>query len=132
MLDMAVGVILGVAFGKIVASLVSDILTPPIGLLLGQVDFSSLFINLSGRSYPSLAAAKAAGAPTINYGVFFQTLLDFITVAFVIFVLVRQVNKFKRSESESSATTKECPACATRIPLKAHRCPHCTSDLKVA
>jgi large conductance mechanosensitive channel len=95
-LDMAIGVIIGGAFGKIVSSLVSDLLMPPIGLLMGKVDFSSLFLNLSGTAHPSLAAAKAAGAPTVNYGVFLQTVFDFIIIAFVIFMLVKQVNRFKR------------------------------------
>ena len=95
-LDMAIGVIIGGAFGKIVSSLVSDVLMPPIGLLMGKVDFSSLFLNLSGTSQPSLAAAKAAGAPTLNYGVFLQCVFDFIIIAFVIFMLVKQVNRFKK------------------------------------
>ena len=95
-LDMAIGVIIGGAFGKIVSSLVSDVLMPPIGLLLGKVDFSSLFINMSGTPQPSLAAAKAAGAPTLNYGVFLQSMFDFIIIAFVIFMLVKQVNRFKK------------------------------------
>lgn len=95
-LDMAIGVIIGGAFGKIVSSLVSDVLMPPIGLLLGKVDFSSLFLNMSGTPQPSLAAAKAAGAPTLNYGVFLQSVFDFIIVAFVIFMLVKQVNRFKK------------------------------------
>lgn len=95
-LDMAIGIIIGAAFGKIVSSLVSDVLMPPIGLLMGKVDFSSLFFNLSGTPQPSLAAAKAAGAPTVNYGVFLQTVFDFIIIAFVIFMLVKQVNRFKR------------------------------------
>jgi len=133
-LDMAIGIIIGAAFGKIVSSFVSDILMPPIGLLMGKVDFSSLFINLSEQNYPSLAAAKAAGAPTINYGVFFQTMFDFVIIAFVIFLLVRQVNRMKRHDEAVPAkpTTKDCLYCMSPIPLKAMRCPHCTSDLKVA
>jgi len=98
-LDMAIGVIIGGAFGKIVSSLVGDVLMPPLGLLLGKVDFSSLFLNLSGTPQPSLAAAKAAGTPTINYGVFLQTVLDFVIIAFVIFLLVKQVNRFKKVEA---------------------------------
>ncbi len=98
MLDMAIGIIIGAAFGKIVSSLVSDVLMPPLGLVLGKVDFSSLFLNLSGTAHPSLAAAKAAGAPTVNYGVFLQTVFDFIIVAFAIFLLVRQVNRFKKEQ----------------------------------
>ena len=130
-LDMAIGIIIGGAFGKIVTSVVSDILMPPIGLLMGKVDFSSLFINLSGQPQPSLTAAKAAGAPTINYGVFFQTILDFVIVAFVIFVLVKQINRLKR-EPPASPTTKDCPYCLSTIPIRATRCGHCTSDLKAA
>jgi len=98
-LDMAIGVIIGGAFGKIVSSLVSDVLMPPLGLLLGKVDFSSLFVNLSGTPQPSLAAAKAAGAPTLNYGVFLQTILDFVIIAFVIFMIVKQVNRFRKAEA---------------------------------
>jgi large conductance mechanosensitive channel len=133
-LDMAIGIIIGAAFGKIVSSFVSDILLPPIGLLMGKVDFSSLFINLSEQNYPSLAAAKAAGAPTINYGVFFQTIFDFVIIAFVIFLLVRQVNRMKRQDEAVPAkpTTKDCVYCMSPIPLKAVRCPHCTSDQKAA
>lgn len=131
-LDMAIGVILGGAFGKIVSSLVSDILMPPIGLLMGHVDFSSLFLNLSGQPQPSLAAAKAAGAPTINYGVFLQTILDFVIIAFVIFMIVRQVNRFKSSEAPAAPTSRSCPFCLSDIPLRATRCAHCTSDVKAA
>ena len=126
-IDLAVGVIIGAAFGKIVSSLVNDIIMPPIGLVLGKVDFSSLFISLSGH-YDSLAAAKQAGAPTINYGLFINNVIDFLIVAFVIFVMVRQINKFAKKPTE--VTTKDCPACCTAIPLKAVKCPHCTSDLK--
>jgi large conductance mechanosensitive channel len=128
-LDMAVGIIIGAAFGKIIASLVSDILMPPIGLLLGKVDFSSLFINISGQSYPTVAAAKAAGAATINYGVFLDTIVSFLVVAFAIFLLIKQVNRLKRQPPAPDPTTKACPFCASEIPLKASRCPHCTSQL---
>ncbi len=133
-LDMAIGIIIGGAFGKIVTSMVSDILMPPIGLLMGKVDFSSLFINLSGQPQPSLTAAKAAGAPTINYGVFSQAIFDFVIVAFVIFVLVKQVNRLKRQPEAppSVPTTKDCPHCLSSIPVRATRCGHCTSDLKAA
>ena len=133
-LDMAIGVIIGGAFGKIVTSMVSDILMPPIGLLMGKVDFTSLFINLSGQPQPSLTAAKAAWAPTINYGVFFQTIFDFVIVAFVIFVLVKQINRLKRQPEAppSVPTTKDCPYCLSSIPIRATRCGHCTSDLKAA
>jgi large conductance mechanosensitive channel len=133
-LDMAVGIIIGAAFGKIVSSMVSDMLMPPLGLLLGSVDFSSLFINLSDSPYPSLVAARAAGAPTLNYGVFIQTVLDFLIVGFVIFLLVRQVNALtKKPESPPGPpTTKSCSYCLSTIPIKATRCPHCTSELKTA
>jgi len=128
-LDMAIGVIIGGAFGKIVSSLVSDVLMPPIGLLLGKVDFSSLFINLSGTPQPSLTAAKAAGAPTINYGVFLQATFDFIIIAFVIFLLVKQVNRLKKPEPAAVPTTKDCPHCFSTIPIKATKCAHCTSNV---
>ncbi len=132
-LDMAVGIIIGAAFGKIVSSLVADVLMPPIGLLLGRVDFRSLFVNLSGQSYPTIAAAKAAGAPTINYGVFIQALIDFIVIAFVIFLLVRQVNKWTaKPEAPKAPTTRDCPYCLSTIPLKATRCAHCTAELRAA
>lgn len=133
-LDMAIGIIIGAAFGKIVTSLVSDVIMPPIGLLLGKLDFSNLYINLSGQPYASLAAAKASGASTINYGLFINTVIDFIIVAFVIFLLIRQVNKMKRQPEVAAAvpTTKECPYCLSVIPVKAVRCPHCTSELKSA
>lgn len=132
-LDMAIGIIIGAAFGKIISSMVSDILMPPIGMLMGKVDFSSLFITLTGQPFPSLAAAKAAGAPTINYGVFLQTVLDFVIVAFVIFMLVKQVNRFKKPDAPPSPpTTKPCPYCLSEIPFKATRCSHCASDVKAA
>jgi len=128
--DLAVGIIIGTAFGKIVSSLVNDVLMPPIGILLGKVDFSDLFINLSGRPYASLAAAKAAGAATINYGLFINTIIDFVIVAFAIFVVIRQINRLTTKPAPAAApTTKECPYCASVIPLKAKRCPHCTSEL---
>ena len=132
-LDMAIGIIIGAAFGKIISSMVSDILMPPIGMLMGKVDFSSLFITLTGQPFPSLAAAKAAGAPTINYGVFLQTTLDFVIVAFVIFMVVKQVNRFTKPDAPPAPpSTKPCPYCLSEIPLKAIRCSHCTSDVKVA
>ena len=130
-LDLAVGVIIGGAFGKIVSSLVNDIIMPPIGKLLGGVDFSSLFIDLSGDNYASIAAAKEAGAATINYGVFLNTILEFLIVALALFVLIRSINRLQPAKVEAPAepTTKECPFCGTTIPLKAKRCPNCTSQL---
>jgi large conductance mechanosensitive channel len=127
--DMAVGIIIGAAFGKIVSSFVSDILMPPIGVLLGKVDFTNLFLNLSGKSYESLAGAKAAGAATLNYGLFLNTVIDFVIVAFAIFLLIRQINRLK---AKPELTTKECPYCLSKIALKASRCPHCTSELQTA
>lgn len=127
--DMAIGVIIGGAFGKIVSSLVSDVLMPPIGKLLGGVDFTGLFLNLSGAPQPSLIAAKAAGAPTLNYGVFLQSVFDFIIVAFVIFLLVKQMNRMKKPEPLAAPTTKDCPQCLSTIPIKATKCAHCTSNV---
>jgi len=131
-LDMAVGIIIGVAFGKIVTSLVNDIIMPVVGRLLGKLDFSNLFVNLSGGTYESLAAAKEAGAATINYGLFINTVLDFVIVAFAIFLVIRQLNRFTRKKEAPAPTTKDCPHCCTAIPLKATRCPHCTSEVKAA
>jgi len=131
-LDMAIGIIIGAAFGKIITSFVSDLLMPVIGLLLGKVDFSNLFINLSGQSYPTIAAAKAAGAATFNYGIFVNTIIDFIIVAFAIFLLVKAVNKAKRQPAPAPTNTKDCPFCASAIPIPAKRCPHCTSQLNPA
>jgi large conductance mechanosensitive channel len=132
MVDLAVGIIIGAAFGKIVTSLVSDVIMPPIGLLLGKVDFSSLFINLSGQGYATLAEAKAAGAATINYGLFLNTVIDFIIVAFVIFIIIKQINRMKREDSPAAPVTKECPYCFTSIPIQATRCPNCTAEIKAA
>ena len=133
-LDMAVGIIIGAAFGKIVSSFVNDVIMPPIGLLVGNVDFSNLFINLSGQSYASLAAAKAAGAPVVAIGVFLNSVFDFLIVAFAIFLLIRQVNRMKRRTEVPVAApiTRDCPFCWSSIPMKATRCPHCTSELKAA
>lgn len=132
-LDMAVGIIIGAAFGKIVSSFVSDILMPPIGKLLGGIDFSNLFINLGQGTFDSLKAAKDAGAATINYGLFFNTVIDFLIVAFAIFLLIRQVNRFtKKEEAPAEPTTKECPRCFSEIPIPATRCPSCTSELEAA
>lgn len=132
-LDMAVGIIIGAAFGKIIASLVDDILMPPIGRLLGNVDFSNLFLSLTGQHYDTLAAAKAAGAATVNYGVFINTVINFLIVAFAIFMLIRQVNKMKRPVPAPAApTTKDCPYCFSAVAIKATRCSHCTSELRSA
>ena len=128
-LDLAIGVIIGGAFGKIVTSLVNDIIMPPIGLLLGKVDFSNLYINLSGKSYSNLADAQAAGAATINYGAFLNTVIDFVIVAFVIFLLVREVNRIKRKPAPEEPTVRECPYCFSKISIKASRCPNCTSEV---
>lgn len=131
-LDLAIGVILGAAFGKIVASLVSDVIMPPIGLLLGHVDFSNLFINLSGTHFESLADAKKAGTATINYGVFLNTVLEFLIIAFVIFLVVRAINRLKEPAVPAALSIRECPYCFSGIPIKATRCPHCTSALQTA
>jgi large conductance mechanosensitive channel len=127
--DLAVGIILGAAFGKIVTSFVNDVIMPPIGLLLGGVDFSNLFINLSGTEYTSLAQAQEAGAPTLNYGLFLSTIIDFLIVAFVMFLIVKQYNRLKAPAPVEEATTKDCPYCKTSIPIEATRCPNCTSQL---
>jgi large conductance mechanosensitive channel len=129
-LDLAVGVIIGGAFGKIVSSLVEDVIMPPIGRLLGPVNFSDLFINLSGKSYETLKDAKAASAATLNYGLFLNTVINFMIVAFCVFLLVKQVNRFVAKPAPAPApTTKDCPQCAMAIPLAAKRCGHCTSQL---
>jgi large conductance mechanosensitive channel len=129
MVDMAVGIIIGAAFGRVVSSLVTDILMPPIGLLTGKADFSSKFIDLSGRAYATLAEAKAAGAATINYGLFLNATFDFLMVAFAVFMLIRQVNRLKGEEKPPVVMTKDCPFCLSAVALKATRCPHCTSAL---
>lgn len=129
-LDLAVGIIIGGAFGKIISSFVADILMPPLGLILGKVNFSDLFINLSGTAYPTVAAAKAAGAPTVNYGIFINTVIDFLIVAFAIYLMIVQVNRFKKKKEETPPATKDCPFCLSAIPVKAVRCPHCTSTIE--
>ena len=121
-LDMAVGIIIGASFGKIINSLVNDIIMPPIGMLLGSVDFSDLAITLQDKT-------DAAEAVALKYGVFINTVLDFVIVAFAIFLLIKQVNRFKKKEPEAEPTTKDCPKCCTAIPIKATRCPNCTSEL---
>lgn len=131
MLDMAVGIIVGAAFGRVVSSFVSDILMPPIGLLGGHSDFSNRFINLSGHAYATLLEAKAAGAATINYGVFLSTASDFLIVAFAVFMLIRQVNRLRRQEPVVVAT-RECPYCFSSVSMRATRCPHCTSEIAAA
>jgi large conductance mechanosensitive channel len=129
-MDLAVGVIIGAAFGKIVSSLVEDLIMPPVGRLLGHVDFSGLFINLSDKSYETLAAAKAAGAPTLNYGIFLNSVINFLIVAFAVFLVVHQVSRWTRKpEAAAAPTTKDCPQCAMAIPLAAKRCGHCTTQI---
>jgi large conductance mechanosensitive channel len=132
-LDLAVGVIIGAAFGSIVTSLVNDIIMPPIGLALGNVDFSNLFIDLSGVGYDSLAAAQEAGAATINYGLFINNVLNFIIVALAVFLLIKWFNSMQRKEEKpADPTTKSCPYCLNEISIKATRCPYCTSELEEA
>ncbi|MGC8762508.1 MAG: large-conductance mechanosensitive channel protein MscL [Acidobacteriota bacterium] len=128
-MDMAVGVVIGGAFGKIVSSFVTDVLMPPIGLLLGKADFSNLYVSLSGGHYDSLKAAKEAGAATLNYGLFLQTVVDFVLVAFAIFLVVRTMNRLRRAEAPPPPATKECPHCLSKVPLRASRCAFCTSEL---
>ena len=128
--DLAVAVVIGAAFGKIIDSLVKDIIMPPIGMVLGKVDFANLFIDLSGQHYATLKEAQAAGAPTINYGAFLNTIISFLIVAFAIFMVLKQVNRFRRTADDAaSAATQACPYCVMMIPLGAKRCPHCTSAL---
>jgi len=127
--DLAVGVIIGASFGAIVTSLVNDVVMPPVGRLLGGVDFKDFFISLSGPSYPTLAAAKAAGAPTLNYGLFLNAVINFVIVSFAIFLLIQQVNRLFPKPAPAAARTKDCAWCATAIPVNAKRCPHCTSNL---
>jgi large conductance mechanosensitive channel len=127
--ELAVGVVIGAAFGRVVASFVADLLMPPIGLLLGKTDFSNLFLSLTGQPYPTLAAAKAAGAPTLNYGTFLQTVLDFLIVAFAIFLVIKQVNRLFPAPA-APVTTRPCPLCLSAIPLGATRCAHCTSEVR--
>jgi large conductance mechanosensitive channel len=130
--DLAVGIIIGTAFTGIVNSLVNDVIMPPIGRLLGNINFSDLFINLSDGEYDSLAAAKDAGAATLNYGAFINTLINFLIIALVVFIIIKQINRLKREEKVEppAPTTKDCPYCHTAIPIPATRCPNCTSQLE--
>ena len=133
-IDMAIGIIIGAAFGTIIKSLVDDVLMPPIGLLLGNVDFSNLFMTIKegkvAAPYASLAAAKAAGAVTVNIGVFINTIISFLIVAFSVFLVIKNVNRFKKEPPPADPTTKDCPFCLSAIPIKATKCPQCTSELK--
>jgi large conductance mechanosensitive channel len=136
-IDLAVGIIIGGAFGKIVASFVNEILMPLVGMLLGKVDFKNLFISLDGNKYSTLAEAQAAGAATVNYGSFIGTIIDFLIIAFVVFLLIRAINKARESadkkksaEAPAAPTTKACPYCFTQVDIRAKRCPNCTSELK--
>jgi large conductance mechanosensitive channel len=131
MVDLAIGIVIGGAFGGVISSLVKDILMPPIGMLLGKVDFANLYLSLDGKAYASLTAAQDAGAPTWNYGLFLNTVINFLIVAFAVFLLVRAINRLRREPAPAPAapTTKECPYCISNIPLKATRCPNCTSEL---
>jgi large conductance mechanosensitive channel len=132
--DMAVGIIIGAAFGAIAKSLVSDVIMPPIGLMLGGVDFSDLYLNLSGGAYASLAEAQKAGAVTINVGIFLNTVLNFVIVAFCVFLLVKAINAMKRQDTAAPPPpdSKDCPYCLMAVPIKATKCGHCTSTLEAA
>ena len=130
--DMAVGIIIGAAFGRIVSSFVNDVIMPPLGLVIGNVDFSNLFFNLGEEAYQTLAAAEEAGAPIVKYGLFIQTVLDFVIVAFVIFMVVRTMNKMKKEEPAPEPTEKKCEHCCSTINIKATKCPNCTADLAAA
>jgi large conductance mechanosensitive channel len=130
MIDLAVGIVIGAAFTTVVTSFVTDLLMPPIGLLLGKVDFSNLFITLASGSYPTIAAAKAAGVPTLNYGLFINNIINLVIVGFVVFLVVKQVNRVRGpAPAPAAPATRECPACTSAISLRARRCPFCTSDV---
>lgn len=129
-IDLAIGIIIGGAFGKIVDSLVKDVIMPPVGMIMGKVNFASLFINLSGTPYQTLEEAKKAGAATLNYGIFISTIVDFLIMAFVVFLMVKQINRMKKEAPAPAPDSRECPFCFSKIPLRATRCPACTSDLK--
>lgn len=131
-LDLAVAVVLGAAFGRIVTSLVEDVLMPPIGLAMGGVDFKNLFVDLSGRGYATLAEAQAAGAPTLRYGVFVNTIVNFLIIAFTVFLVVRSLNRMFPSTAPAAPVTRDCPYCLSPVPLSARRCAHCTSELTPA
>jgi large conductance mechanosensitive channel len=131
-LDLAVAVVIGGAFGATVTSFVNDILMPPLGLILGRVNFSELYVSLNGASYPSLKAAQDAGAPTLNYGLFIQAVINFLIIAAVIFTIVRSAQRRRGPQPAAEPTTRDCPYCLSSIPLKATRCPHCTSQLAAA
>jgi large conductance mechanosensitive channel len=130
-MDMAIGIVIGAAFGKIVSSFVSDVLMPPLGLLMGSSDFSNKFLTLKGETFATLDAAKGAGSVTLNYGMFVNTIIDFIIIAFAIFILVKQLNRLKNKPAPAPPNTKDCPYCLSVVPIKASRCGHCTSELKV-
>jgi large conductance mechanosensitive channel len=130
--DLAVGIVIGAAFTVVVTSFVNDLLMPPIGRVLGRASFTDLFVSLDGRSYSSLAAAKAAGAPTLNYGAFITAVVNFLIIGFAVFLLVRAVNRLMPPPPPAASTTRECPSCALMIPLRAVRCPHCTSEVPAA
>ena len=130
-MDMAIGIIIGAAFGKIVSSFVNDVLMPPLGLLLGSSDFTNKFITLKGESFATLEAAKEAGAVTMNLGLFVNTIIDFVIIAFAIFLVIKQINRFKKKPEAPPPNTKECPFCLSAVPIKATRCGHCTSELKL-
>jgi large conductance mechanosensitive channel len=132
MIDLAIGVVLGAAFGTVVASLVKDVLMPPLGKLMGGADFADLFVVLGSGTYPSLKAAKDAGAATINYGLFINSIINFLLVAWALFFVVKGVNAARRQQAPAAPTEKECPYCLNKIPLRATRCPHCTSGLSAA
>lgn len=129
-MDLAVAVIIGGAFGKIVSSLVDDVVMPVVSLATGKVDFTNLFVTLNGQEYATLEAAKEAGAATLNYGSFIQQIINFLIIAFVVFIMVKSMNKLRKEEPEVEPTTKICPFCQTDVPIKAVRCPHCTSELE--
>ncbi|HNU38762.1 MAG: large-conductance mechanosensitive channel [Euryarchaeota archaeon ADurb.Bin190] len=128
-IDMAVGIIIGAAFGSIVNSLVKDVIMPPIGMLMGGINFADMFVALDGKAYATLSEAQAAAAPTINYGLFINSIISFIIVALAIFVLIKQINAMKKQPVPADPNTKECPYCKESIPIAAVKCSHCTSDL---